>query len=170
MATRKRARPRTGPRQDAGTVRAAIQQNAPFHSDGQEALLTLLMTAEKVLLPYQQLLGRHDLTVQQFNVLRILRGAGRPGLPTLEIVERMVERTPGITRLIDRLEKKALVERVRATDDRRQVFCRITDAGLSLLRRLDAPVLDLDARAFDPLTAEEVRRLTQLLDQVRTAI
>lgn len=156
-------------RRDVGTVGEAIRQSRPFRTDSHEAILTLLMTTEKIHWPYHELLGRHDLTPQQFNVLRILRGAGKDGLPTLEVVERMVERTPGITRLIDRLEKKGLVERARSAEDRRQVYCRITSEGLTLLRRLDRPIDELDARALDPLTGDEVRRLIRLLDKVRTA-
>lgn len=168
MATGKRAPTEPAARQDVGTVREAIRQTKPFRSDGHEALLTLLATSEKIMRPYEQLLGEHDLTVQQFNVLRILRGAGKDGLPTLEIADRMVERTPGITRLIDRIEKKGLVDRVRSPADRRQVRCFITADGLALLRLLDRPISALDAHAFDPLPAEHVRRLIRLLDRVRT--
>lgn len=156
-------------REDVGTVRASIQQNKPFRSDAQEALLTLLMTTEKLHWPYEELFAEHDLTAQQFNVLRILRGAGKEGLPTLDVAARMVQRTPGITRLIDRLEKKGLVTRERAPEDRRQVWCYLSREGASLLRRLDAPVADLDERSLHPLGGEEVRRLIRLLDKVRTA-
>lgn len=169
MATKKApSRPAAG-RQDVGTVRQAIQQNQPFQSDTHEALLTLLMTAEKVHWPYQELFARQDLTPQQYNVLRILRGAGKAGLPTLDIADRMVERTPGITRLIDRLVKKGLVERERSEQDRRQVWCHITREGLQVLRRLDKPTEALDAHALDPLNREEVRQLIRLLDRVRAA-
>ena len=166
----KRTSPRpSAVRRDVGTVGQAIQQSQPFPTDGQEALLTLLMTAEKVHWPFQELFAQHDLTAQQYNVLRILRGAGKGGLPTLDIVDRMVERTPGITRLIDRLVKKGLVERVRSEEDRRQVWCHITRAGLQLLRRLDRPVAALDAHALDPLNRDEIRQLLDLRDRGRTA-
>jgi DNA-binding MarR family transcriptional regulator len=150
-------------------VGEAIKQNKPFRSDAHEAVITLRMTVEKIGWPYQQLFAEHDLTPQQYNVLRILRGAGSSGLPTLELAERMVERTPGITRLIDRLERKGLVDRVRSPEDRRQVYCLISRDGLALLRRLDGPIDALDRRSFDPLTGEEVRRLIRLLDKVRSA-
>ena len=159
----------SAPRRDVGTAGAAIRQSKPFRSDAHEALLTLLMTAEKIHRPFHELFAGHDLTPQQFNVLRILRGAGKPGLPTLEIATRMVQHTPGITRLIDRLEKKGLVERSRAPEDRRQVWCRITRDGRALIRRLDAPVEKLDRHALDPLSGEDVRRLIRLLDRVRCA-
>ena len=86
----------------------------------------------------------HGITQQQYNVLRILRGAGEKGLPTLEIADRMIEETPGITRLIDRLELKRLVTRERSATDRRQVFCRITPDGLTLLARLDEPIAEAE--------------------------
>lgn len=150
-------------------MREAIRQNKPFRSDTHEALLTLLMTTEKLHRPYEELLSQHDLTAQQFNVLRILRGAGKEGIPTLDIAERMVQRTPGVTRLIDRLEKKGLVTRERSPEDRRQVWCFVSREGIALLRRLDGPIEALDDQALDPLSGDEVRRLIRLLDKVRTA-
>jgi len=169
MASSKRAPKEPRTRRDVGTVRDAIRQSKPFRTDSHEALLTLLMAVEKIRWPHEQLLAKHDLTLQQFNVLRILRGAGKDGLPTLEIPDRMVQRTPGITRLIDRLESKGLVDRVRSPADRRQVLCSISNDGLALLRRLDRPIDALDAQSFEPLSGEEVRRLIRLLDKVRTA-
>lgn len=80
----------------------AIQQRQPLRSDAQEALLTLLMTTEQLHWPHEALFTEHGLTAQQFNVLRILRGAGDTGMPTLDIAARMVQRTPGITRLLDK--------------------------------------------------------------------
>ena len=169
MARSKRS-PQAPERRDVGTVREAIRQGVPFRTDSHEALLTLLMTSEKIHWPYQELFAEHDLTPQQFNVLRILRGAGKAGLPTLEIADRMVQRTPGITRLLDRLERKEWVLRTRSPQDRRQVLCAITDQGLSLLERLDDLVDDLDARALEPLTEAETRKLIRLLDKVRTHV
>src|SRR5947199_10599404 len=84
---------------------------------------------------------------QQYNVLRILRGVGPRGLPTLTIAERMIERTPGITRMIDRLEAKGLVARETRPDDRRYVHCRITEEGLKLLRLIDGSVEEHNAAA-----------------------
>jgi DNA-binding MarR family transcriptional regulator len=147
---------------------AALRQGRPFASKRAEALVALLLTAERARWPFADLLAREaDVTLQQYNVLRILRGAGGTGLPTLEIAERMIERTPGITRLLDRLEAKGLVARERGAGDRRVVLCRITRAGLALLARLDAPVARLDEQACANLTAAQVRTLIQLLDQLR---
>jgi DNA-binding MarR family transcriptional regulator len=112
----------------------------------------------------------HGITLQQYNVLRILRGAGERGLPTLEIADRMVEQTPGITRLIDRLETKKLVVRERCKTDRRQVFCRITAGGLALLARIDVPLRDAEDLALSPLTGRQLAHLNNLLDLVRNGL
>jgi DNA-binding MarR family transcriptional regulator len=102
-------------------IQDEIKQRKPFHSLGQEAVISLLRTADVVRAHFEKQLAPYGVTLQQFNVLRILRGAGAGGLPTLEIGARMVERTPGVTRLIDRLERKDLVRRARGTEDRRVV-------------------------------------------------
>ncbi len=158
-------------RQSDTTVGEAIQQRKPFTSPQHEALIALLLTSERLRWPMQDLMSKHgDLTSQQFNVLRILRGAGRDGLPTLEIAARMVERTPGITRMIDRLERKDLVVRERAAEDRRQVLCRITKTGLTLLRGLDRPIEALHQSLLAPLNKAETRELIRLLDKVRNGL
>ena len=100
----------------------------------------------------------HDITLQQYNVLRILRGAGDEGLPTLDIAERMIEHAPGVTRLIDRLEAKGLVRRQRPADDRRQVLCVATAAALALLEQLDAPMDRADREALGMLDAGPARQ------------
>ena len=152
----------------AGSIQAAIKQTRPFRSRRQEAFIGLLLTAEATRWPFLDLLAGHEqLTLQQYNVLRILRGAGDDGLPTLEIANRMIERTPGVTRLIDRMEQKDLVSRQRAKSDRRQVICRITANGLSLLRKLDRPIDTLEDSVFAALDEGEVTTLITLLDKVR---
>jgi len=112
----------------------------------------------------------HEITPPQYNVLRILRGAGQEGLPTLEIATRMIEETPGITRLIDRLEAKELVSRHRCESDRRQVFCRITRAGLALLGRIDAPLLAVEETSLGTLSKRELTELMALLEKARESL
>jgi DNA-binding MarR family transcriptional regulator len=114
-----------------------------------------------LLLPY-------GLTPQQYNVLRILRGAGAAGLPTLEIAERMIQRAPGITRLLDRLEAKRLVTRKRCPEDRRQVLCYIAPAGLALLARLDGPINEDDGM-LNILSPADLHKLIGFLDRIRAA-
>jgi DNA-binding MarR family transcriptional regulator len=130
------------------------------------AVIGILRAADLVRRRGVALLAPHDLTLQQFNVLRILRGARPEGLCTLTIAERMLEQTPGITRLIDRLEVKKLVVRVRSDEDRRQVWCRITPAGLQLLGKLDRPVGDLDRDLMAGLPRDDQVRLARLLEVV----
>ena len=129
-------------------------------------VISVLRTADRMRRRGEALLAPHDVTLQQFNVLRILRGARPEGLCTLMIAQRMIEQTPGITRLIDRLEKKGLVRRVRSEEDRRQVWCRITPAGERLLARLDDPVEAFDRAAVRALTPAEQEQLTALLGQL----
>lgn len=133
------------------------------------AYRALLATSNRVRTSFETLLAPFDITAQQYNVLRILRGAEPDGLPTLTIAERMVERTPGITRMIDRLEAKALAAREFRRDDRRCVHCRITDKGLDLLELLDDPVQEFNSAAFRTLSAREIAQLTTLLEKIRHA-
>ncbi|HEX8153292.1 MAG TPA: MarR family transcriptional regulator [Thermoanaerobaculia bacterium] len=147
-----------------------LKQNKPFPSKATEAALALIRTADLIRRNMAALFLEYDITGQQFNVLRILRGAGERGLPTLEIAERMVEQTPGITRLIDRLESKQLVIRERCLTDRRQVFCRITPDGLALLAELDAPVRASEEKALSFLAPRDLTTLISLLDQARAGL
>ncbi|MBL8859210.1 MAG: MarR family transcriptional regulator [Planctomycetes bacterium] len=147
-----------------------IQQTRPFRSSAQEALLALILTSDRVLARTATELARvADITPQQYNVLRILRGAGPEGLPTLAIADRMIERTPGITRLLDRLERKGWIERERLADDRRQVLCRATKTALKLLAKLDPLMDELDDLPGRELNGAETKQLIALLDRVRAA-
>lgn len=144
-----------------------LRQTRPFRSIGQEALVSLLRTVDLVRREFAAVLEPHGITPQQYNVLRILRGAGELGLPTLEIAHRMVEQTPGITRLLDRLEEKHFVARERCRQDRRQVLCTISPVGLELLAALDEPVLRADQEVLAGLTLEEQETLVHLLERIR---
>jgi DNA-binding MarR family transcriptional regulator len=128
---------------------------------------TLLSTADKVKTFFETVCAPFRITGQQYNVLRILRGAEPEGLPTLTIAERMIERTPGITRMIDRLETKGLVAREVRPHDRRCVYCRITKKGLGLLKLLDGPVEEFNRSAFRALSDAELKQLVALLERTR---
>jgi DNA-binding MarR family transcriptional regulator len=146
-----------------------LKQTRPFHSAAHEALLSVLRTAAVVQRLTAQVVEASGVTVQQYNVLRILRGAGDAGLPTLAIRDRMIEEAAGITRLLDKLESAGYVIRERSTPDRRQVLCQITPAGLSLLAGLDAPVDAMTETAFATLDDVEKASLVELLSAVRAA-
>lgn len=152
------------------SVAQEIKQTKPFRSVTEEAVVALLKTADDLRRVTTALLEPHGVTLQQYNVLRILRGAGADGLPTLEIAERMIEQAPGITRLLDRLERKRLVSRERCPSDRRQVTCRISDHGLALLARLDEVVSSAERSMLHPLGQVDQRELVRLLDRVRAGL
>ena len=146
-----------------------LKQTRPFHSAAHEALLSVLRTAAVVQRLTAQVVEASGVTVQQYNVLRILRGAGDAGLPTLAIRDRMIEEAAGITRLLDKLESAGYVGRQRSTPDRRQVLCQITPTGLSLLAGLDAPIDAMTESAFATLDEAEKASLVELLGAVRVA-
>lgn len=141
-----------------------------FRSREQQATVGLLRTADALKRSLAQVVEPYGITPQQYNVLRILRGAGPEGLPTLTIGERMIEHTPGVTRLVDRLERKDLVDRNPCAKDRRRVFCRITPKGLDLLEVLDEPVNRWDAGAVAVLPPSELDSLISVLDRVRHSV
>ncbi len=151
------------------TLQSEIRQRKPFRSRGQEPFLSLLRTADVVRRPHATLAESHGVTLQQYNVLRILRGAGAEGLPTLAIGQRMIEQTPGVTRLLDRLEAKGWVRRERCKQDRRQVLCWITQSGRTLLQRLDRPMDELVDAAFAVLSDRDLQKLIRLLSTLRVA-
>ena len=149
------------------SVAADIKQTRPFASMGQEATIALLLTADVVRRRLSKVVEREGTTLQQYNVLRILRGAGGP-LSALEIGSRLIEETPGVSRLIDRLVGKKLVRRSRSTRDRRMLECSITPLGLLLLERLEDDVNRADAAAMEGLSEHELRTLVAYLDRIRT--
>jgi DNA-binding MarR family transcriptional regulator len=149
------------------SIQEEIKQTRPFTTRSAEAVVALMRTADMVRRSVANVVEPAGITPQQYNVLRILRGAGEAGLPTLGIAERMIEETPGITRLIDRLEFKGLVIRERCKTDRRQVFCRITPQGLDLLNQLDTPLQKADEAALQSLGHHDLEQLIALLDKAR---
>jgi DNA-binding MarR family transcriptional regulator len=148
------------------TLQKEIRQKKAFRSRNQEAVIAIVRTAD-VLKRRFRMVESFGVTGQQYNVLRILRGARPEPLPTMEIAKRMIEKTPGITGLLDRLEEKGLVTRVRDADDRRCSRCSITQKGLDLLAEMDAPVTKAEEEALSVLDAADVNRLIDILEAVR---
>lgn len=153
--------------QSDGDLRSEIAQRRPFHSVKAEVAVSILRTAALIERHFAQVVARTGVTVQQYNVLRILRGAGEEGLPTLVIRDRMIHEAPGITRLLDKLEKAGLARRERTSPDRRQVFCYITQKGLEVLTTLDEEMRKADDMAVGSLNEAEQRQLVKLLEGVR---
>jgi DNA-binding MarR family transcriptional regulator len=143
------------------------KQKHLVHSRQQDAVVSILRTANYLDRFCSPVFNQQGITSQQFNVLRILRGAGLGGLPTLDIAEKMIEQAPGITRLLDRLERKKLVRRERPSSNRRQVLCYITKPGLDLLQGLDTPVRNKVNQALHRMDESEIEELIRLLELAR---
>jgi DNA-binding MarR family transcriptional regulator len=152
----------------ASKLQSELKQKRGFASDAQEAAVSVLRTADMLRRHLASVIEPYGVTLQQYNVLRILRGAHPDPLPTLEIGVRLIEMMPGITRLLDRLEGKGLVYRERDAADRRLVHCWITEDGLDLLTEMDEPVLSADEELMKHMSKKDLRMLIQLLDQVRS--
>lgn len=151
----------------AGRIQQEIKQSSPIGSLEEEAYLNMLRTVNALSQELGELLRTHDLTSAQYNVLRILRGAGEGGLTASDIGERMITRDPDVTRLVDRLEKRGLVERWRCEADRRVVWTRISPEGREAIDPLDQPIHDLHVAQLEHLGAEKLRTLVGILEQAR---
>jgi DNA-binding MarR family transcriptional regulator len=147
-----------------------IQQSKPFISARIEAYLALQRTTDLASRPVEKVFSRWGLTPEQYNVLRILRGAEPKGLPTLEIGRRMITRASNVTRIIDRLESKKLVDRKRETQDRRVVRIRISGEGLKLLSEMQDSVSEASEVSIAGLTEPEAQRLVNLLEKIREGL
>jgi DNA-binding MarR family transcriptional regulator len=147
-----------------------ISQRRPFQSVAQEASLGVVRTASLVRRAITKVVSPYGITQPQYNVLRILRGAGKNGLPTLEVRSRMIDEAPGITRLVNKLERAGLMRRDRSTPDRRQVICVITAKGLELLGKIDPLIGVADRAGTAGLSVPEQRAMIRLLDKVRNSI
>lgn len=151
----------------AAKLQDEIRQKAPFTSVEQETYLNLLRTAEALSQQVEKLLRASGLSGTQYNVLRILRGAGPGGLTCGETGERMVTHDPDITRLLDRLEKRKLITRARDARDRRVVTARITRQGLRLLEELNEPLARLQRKLFGRMSKQDLKKLSLLLESAR---
>src|ERR1043165_4698403 len=135
----------------AGSIQEEIAQRRPFHSIKAEVAVSILRTAALIERHFAQVVARTGVTTQQYNVLRILRGAGDEGLPTLVIRDRMIHAAPGITRLLDKLEHAGPARRERTSPDRPQVFCYIAPRGREMLDTLDEEMRKADEVAVGNL-------------------
>ena len=130
------------------------------------AFIALQRAANQLAQQAEQLLKSNGLSGAQYNVLRILRGAEPDGLACGSIGERMISHDPDMTRLLDRMEKRALITRARQSDDRRVVKARVSEMGLELLKKLDAPIRNLHKRQFAHMGSAKLRSLASLLDEI----
>lgn len=138
-----------------------------FDSPQQEVYLNLWRTYDRLRILEDELFGRHDLTAQQYNALRVLRAAHPEAMPTLTLAAKLVSRAPDITRLLDKLKERGLIDRERRAENRRVVRIGITDAGILVLDELAAEVRDCHMRQLSHLRASEMRTLVELLRKAR---
>jgi DNA-binding MarR family transcriptional regulator len=154
----------------SGRIQAELKQTKPVSGLEEEAYLNVQRTSNTLNQGIAELLRSHDLTQAQYNVLRILRGAGEGGLNASDIAGRMISRDPDVTRLVDRLEKRGLVDRWRCSEDRRVVWTRISQAGLDLINPIDAPLNELHRRLLSHMSQEKLQTLIDLLEEARDGV
>lgn len=150
-------------------LQAELKQTKPFKSPADEAYVSLQRTADLMLRKFSQFIKPWGISPTQYNVLRILRGAGPEGLCCGDISERMITSDPDITRLLDRVEKLGWIERSRSTKDRRVVLAKISKKGLELLKEIDGPLAEFNQKGTSHLTEKSLRELIDLLAEVRNS-
>jgi len=151
----------------AGKILKELQQSKPFRHVEEEVFLNLQRTADALMQEITDILKPFGLSPTQYNVMRILRGAGDSGITCKEIGARMITRDPDITRLLDRLERRHLVTRNRAKEDRRFVSIHITNEGLSLLKELDDPIARRQLDLMGHMDKQQLYRMVELLETIR---
>jgi DNA-binding MarR family transcriptional regulator len=149
------------------TLRDELKMSKPFKSVEEEALLSIARTAALLEHAGAEALKPFKLTITQYNVLRILRGAGDPGLCRNEVGQRLVTNVPDVTRLLDRMEAAGLIVRQRGGEDRRYVATRITEKGLKLLDKIDRELPAIHGRQLGHVGQKRLRELIVLLEEVR---
>ena len=152
------------------SIRDEIRQSKPFPNLGSEALVALQRTVSNLQWRLAEFLKPYGISPTQYNALRILRGAGEEGRTCGEIGERMLNRDPDITRLLDRLVKSGLARRGRDKNDRRVITAKITDAGLALLKELDGPLEELNQKITGHLSRQKLQEFLRTLDSLRERI
>lgn len=150
------------------TLREELRQGKPFRSLREEALLSIARTEAIASANLERVLAPHGLSMTQYNVLRILRGAGPDGLCRNDIGARLISRMPDVSRLLDRMEAAGLVSRVRSTEDRRLVNTTLTKQGRALVDRLDAVVSEYQDEQIGHMTKDQLRTLVDLLNLARS--
>ena len=146
-----------------------IKKKLPFDSLEHEAILNLIRTTDQFEILFSRLFREYSLTNSQYNVLRILRGEGKP-LPILEIASRMLVVVPGITGLIDRLEEAGWVKRARCENDRRVIYVAATEKTIEVLQKMDEAVTNLHKKLVGHLSSAELKELIRLLEKARESV
>jgi DNA-binding MarR family transcriptional regulator len=151
------------------TLRDELKKRRAFDSVEQEAMLSVLRTSDLLENRLARLLRAHDLTPSQYNSLRILRGEATP-MPCLEIAARMIQVVPAITRVVDQLLARDLINKTQSEEDRRVFLVQLTASGKTLLRRLDPPILKLHQSLLGNVDTDDLRELIRTLATIRQQI
>lgn len=146
-------------------LKQRVKQNK-FDSVEDEAYLNVMITAYYLRSKTEAVLKQHGLTSPQFNVLRILKGVYPDGHPRCEIIDRMIEPAPDVTRLIDKLFEERLVERFQSNEDKRHSISRITKKGIELLEKVNPQVKKLSALLGNKLTKNELTELSKMCEKI----
>ena len=153
----------------SSALKDELKKRGPFDSVQQEATLAVMRTSDLLENRFARLLREFGLTPTQYNVLRILRGEGKP-LPCLEVASRMIQVAPAITRVVDQLLALELITKTQSADDRRVFEIRITSSARRLLKKLDAPILDLHASLLADVSSADLKTLIRILETARAGI
>lgn len=150
-------------------LRNELKKRGPFDSVEQEATLAVMRSSDLLENRFTRLLRQYDLTPSQYNVLRILRGEGKP-LACLEVADRMIQVAPAITRVVEQLLTKKWITKTQSAQDRRIFEIELTGEAIRLLSELDQPVLDLHASLLANVSKDDLRTLIRILEEVRIGI
>jgi DNA-binding MarR family transcriptional regulator len=153
----------------APTLQDELKKRGPFDSVEQEATLAVMRTSDLLENRVARLLRDHGLTLTQYNVLRILRGEGKP-LPCLEVADRMIQVAPAITRVVDQLLALKLITKTQSAHDRRVFEIELTSAASRLLKKLDEPILELHASLLSNVSKSDLKALIRILEAARAGI
>lgn len=153
----------------ARALQHELKKRNPFDSVEQEAMLSIMRTSDLLENRLARLLREHGLTLSQYNILRILRGEGKP-MPCLEVAERMIQVAPAITRVVDQLLTLDLISKTQSNEDRRVFAIALNPSAKRLLEKLDQPVLDLHAKLFESVTKADQKSLIRILQAVRVGV
>ena len=153
----------------APTLQSELKKRGPFDSVEQEATLAIMRSSDLLENRLARLLREYSLTLSQYNVLRILRGEGKP-LPCLEVADRMIQVAPAITRVVDQLLALKLITKTQSANDRRVFEIELTASADRLLKVLDKPILDLHASLLSNVSKTDLKSLIRILETVRVGV
>lgn len=154
----------------APKLQQELSQSKPFSSTAEEALLALVRTADRISLAEERFFREHDITPTQYNVLRILRGAGEEGRTCKELRQRLISHVPDVTRLLDRMEREGWIERARNRPDRRIVTTTLTPSGRALVDKLDKPVEQFIQNVMGGVDESHLGGLISVLEEMRAKL